>query len=209
MALLPLDVDVPGDPSSAAFAIALACLLPGSRVTVENVSLNPRRIGFYRLLTRMGARLELEQNVETPEPIGSITAHGSRLHGIDVAAADVVDAIDELPLLATVAAAASGPSTIRGASELRHKESDRIATTVFLLRAFGASIDELNDGFAIAGDTRFVPAAVDAHGDHRIAMSAAVAAALGPTPSSLSGDEWVSISYPAFFDDLERLSSAR
>lgn len=205
-ALLPLHLDVPGDPSSAAFAIALACLLPGSHVTVENIALSPRRIGFYRLLSRMGAKLELEQRVDSPEPTGSITARGSLLHGIDVAAADVVDAIDELPLLATVAAAASGPSTIRGASELRHKESDRIATTAAMLRAFGASIDELPDGFAIAGGTRFVAAAVDAHGDHRIAMSAAVAAALAPGPSSLTGGEWVAISYPGFFDDLERLS---
>ncbi|MFN7964237.1 MAG: 3-phosphoshikimate 1-carboxyvinyltransferase [Acidobacteriota bacterium] len=206
-ALSPLDLDVPGDPSSAAFAIALACLRPGSQVTVENLSLNPRRLGFYRLLSRMGARIEFARTQETPEQIGFITAIGSRLHGIQVEPEEIVDAIDELPLLATVAAAATGPTTIRGAAELRHKESDRITSTVAMLRAFGAVIDELPDGFEISGDTAFVPAHVDAHSDHRIAMSATIAAALAPEPSTLHGSEWVRISYPGFFDDLARLSA--
>ncbi len=204
--LAPLDLEIPGDPSSAAYAVALAVLLPDSEVRVTDVSLNPGRIGLLRLLRRMGADVAWTIERETPEPVGTIVARSSRLCGLDVDEADVVDAVDEIPLLAVLAACAAGPTTIRGAGELRVKESDRVAETVALLRAFGADADELPDGLALAGGARFTGAAFDAHGDHRIAMCGVVAASAARGPSTLCGGEWIGISYPGFFDDLARIA---
>jgi 3-phosphoshikimate 1-carboxyvinyltransferase len=201
-ALAARAVEVPGDPSSAAFLVALAVMRPGSALAVDGVALNPRRIGFYRLLQRMGAEVDWEVTAEDPEPRGRIEARGSDLRGIDVSAEDVVDAIDELPVLAVVAAAASGTTTFRGASELRVKESDRIASTVALLRAFGARCDELPDGLVVHGPADLVGASFDAGMDHRIAMAAAVAASCARGSSRIAGDEWAAISYPNFFADL-------
>ena len=204
--LSPLTQTVPGDASAAVYPLVLACCLPHSQVTLEDVGLNPRRIGLLRLLERMGADLDYTVCHHDPEPIGPITARSSRLHGIDVSGADVVDTIDELPLLALAAATATGRTTITGAGELRHKESDRIAATVAMLLAFGARVTELEDGMTIDGGP-LRGARVDAASDHRIAMSAAVAAALASGPSSLSGHEWVKISHPGFFEDLETLAT--
>ena len=205
--LEPLDLEVPGDPSSAAFFVALACLLRGSELRVERVGLNPRRTGFYRLLRAMGADLAWEVDVQLPEPVGTIVVRGGALSGISLGAEDVVDAIDEIPLLAVVAAAAEGETAIRGAGELRVKESDRIAATVRLLRAFGAECDELPDGLAIRGGRPLRGAAVDAEGDHRIAMAGAVAASVAEGESAISGHEWAAISYPGFFAELRRLTA--
>jgi len=204
--LAPLDLVVPGDPSSAAFLVGLASALPGSALAVRGVALNPRRIGFLRVLRRMGARLHWSEDGAVPEPTGTIEVLGGRLAGTTIAGQDVVDAIDELPLLAVLAAVAEGETRIEGAAELRVKESDRIAATLALLRAFGAACEERPDGFVVAGGARLAGTAFDARGDHRIAMAGAVAAALADGPSSLTGGEWVTISYPAFFEDLERLA---
>ncbi|MEN6632453.1 MAG: 3-phosphoshikimate 1-carboxyvinyltransferase, partial [Candidatus Polarisedimenticolia bacterium] len=142
-----------------------------------------------------------------PEEVGTIVVRGGRpLRGVDVAGQDVVDAVDELPLLAVVAALARGTTTIRGAAELRVKESDRIAATVRLLRAFGARAEELPDGLVVEGPAALRGAAADAGGDHRLAMCAAVAASRAAGPSLLRGGEWVRISYPSFFADLDRLT---
>lgn len=206
--LAPLDLDVPGDPSSAAYAVALACCLPNSEVVAEGLSLNPTRLGFYALLRRMGASVEWAASGDGPEPRGELTARSSSLHGVELGPDDVVSAIDELPLLAVVAAAAEGTTTIRGAGELRHKETDRIAATAALLRAAGVEHEELEDGLVIHGPTQFRAASFDAMGDHRIAMCATVLAALADGESQLVGGEWVRISYPEFFSDLERLSDA-
>ena len=206
--LAPLDIVVPGDPSSAAYAVALGCLLDDSEIVVEGVSLNPSRLGFYRLLSRMGATLRWEQETESPEPMGIIRASTGRLQGIRVGPEEVVEAIDEIPLLAVVAGAARGETIISGAGELRKKESDRISSTVSLLQSFGAEVEERPDGMRIRGGAKYRPASVDSRGDHRIAMCAAVAAGLADAPSTLSGHRWVAISYPGFFDDLERLASS-
>jgi len=206
--LAPLDLVVPGDPSSAAFLVGLASALPGSALAVRGVALNPRRIGFLRVLRRMGAGLHWSEDGAVPEPTGTIEVLGGRLAGTTIAGQDVVDAIDELPLLAVLAAVAEGETRIEGAAELRVKESDRIAATLALLRAFGAACEERPDGFVVAGGARLAGTAFDARGDHRIAMAGAVAAALADGPSSLTGGEWVTISYPAFFEDLERLAES-
>jgi 3-phosphoshikimate 1-carboxyvinyltransferase len=205
LALRARDLAVPGDPSSAAFALALSCLLPGSAVEVEGVSVNPTRTGFYRLLQRMGAAIEIDASPGEGEEGRTIAGRAAPLIGLSVDESDVVDAIDEIPLLAVVATQAEGRSTIRGAGELRVKESDRIAATARLLRAFGASVDELEDGLVIEGPTRLRGAEVDAEHDHRIAMCAAVCAAIAQGESLLTGAEWVRVSYPGFFDDLDRL----
>jgi 3-phosphoshikimate 1-carboxyvinyltransferase len=204
--LAPLDLTVPGDPSSAAFLVGLACALPGSTLVVREVALNPRRTGALGILQRMGAGLTWTAQAVAPEPVGTIEVSGGRLAGTTIRGQEVVDAIDELPLLAVIAAVAEGPTRIEGAGELRVKESDRIAATAALLRAFGAACEERQDGLVIAGGARLQGTAFDAHGDHRIAMAGAIAAALAAGPSTLTGGEWVTISYPAFFEDLERLA---
>ncbi|MFQ5655808.1 MAG: 3-phosphoshikimate 1-carboxyvinyltransferase, partial [Planctomycetota bacterium] len=177
--LRPLGIRVAGDPSSAAYAVALAALLEGSDVRVLGVCVNPRRLGFYRLLRRLGG--DVRWHGGGPEDAGGeIRARARPLQGIDVGPEEVVDSIDEIPLLAVVAAAAEGETTIRGAEELRHKESDRISSTVALLEAFGADVQERPDGLRVRGGRRWPGGAqIDSRGDHRIAMCAAVAAALG------------------------------
>lgn len=201
-ALRPFTLAVPGDPSSAAFFVALAAARPGSRLVVERVCLNPRRTGFLRLVERMGGQLVTTIMSTDPEPVGDIEVIGGSLRGITVTGADIADAIDELPVFAVLAAVADGETVITGASELRVKESDRIRSTVQLLRAFGAAAEELPDGLVVQGSADLRGAAFDAGHDHRIAMSAAVAASLASGPSSLAGHEWAAISYPAFFADL-------
>ena len=204
-ALSPLSLVVPGDPSSAACAAALAASLPGSDLVVEGLCLNPTRLGFYRLLRRMGAEIDEEITSDAAEPMGRLAIRGGELQGIEVGPDDVVDAIDEIPLLACVAALSEGETVIRGAAELRRKESDRIAATVALLRAFGADVEEADDGMLIGGGARLKGARVSAHGDHRIAMCAAFLAAHADGESLLEEPGWVAISYPRFFADLERI----
>ncbi|HKA89190.1 MAG TPA: 3-phosphoshikimate 1-carboxyvinyltransferase [Haliangiales bacterium] len=170
---------VPGDPSSAAFLLA-AALVTGGTVRVRGACVNPTRTGFLDAIAAMGADVALENpREEAGEPIADVVVRGGRpLRGVDLAGDLVVRAIDEVPILAVVAARAEGTTTIRDAAELRVKESDRVATTVALLRAFGVAADEREDGLAIAGGTALRPGDVDSHGDHRIAMAAAVAAAV-------------------------------
>lgn len=193
-------VRVPGDPSSGAFWATLAALLPGSRLTLESVSLNPGRVGFYRLLANMGALVEFRERGRDPEPWGDIEISHRPLKAVNVAAAEVPAMIDELPLVALLATQATGLSEIRGAEELRVKESDRIQTTVEGLSRMGAQIEALADGFKITGATPIRGATVAAHDDHRIAMMLAVAAAVAQGPTDLEGAEAVAISYPAFFN---------
>ena len=210
-ALGPLEIDVPGDPSSAAFFAALACLLPDSRLEIEGVSLNPTRLGFFDLLGRMGARIERRPDAGAPalEPRGTLVVRSSDLTAIEVGGDDVTGAIDEIPLLAVVASRARGTTVIRDAGELRVKESDRIRATCALLDAFGVAVEERDDGLAVRGPSRPRAAAVDAAGDHRIAMCAAVLGALADGPSRLDGAHWVRVSWPSFFDELERLAPRR
>ena len=205
--LRPLELSVPGDPSCAAPLVALACAIPGSRLSVEDVSLNPSRLGFFELLRRMGADVEWTASGEGVEPRGRLEVRGRPLEGIEVREDDVSAAIDEVPLLAVVASVARGRTVIGGAAELRVKESDRIAATASLLRAFGATCEERAEGLVVEGGGRLAPASVDAQGDHRMAMCAAVAAALATEPTVLTGHACVRVSYPGFFEDLERLSA--
>jgi 3-phosphoshikimate 1-carboxyvinyltransferase len=197
---------VPGDISSAAPLLAAAAAVPGSSVTIEDVGLNPTRTAFLEVLARLGAEVEIEPSAGSgPEPLGAVTvAHGD-LRAIEVGENEVPGLIDELPLVAVLGALADGTTTVRGAAELRVKESDRIAGLVQGLRALGADADELPDGFTVTGPARFRGGSVDALGDHRLAMAFAVAALASIEPVSIDGLETVADSFPTFLPTLESL----
>jgi 3-phosphoshikimate 1-carboxyvinyltransferase len=201
----PRDVSVPGDFSSAAFWMAAAAALPGSEVTIEEVGLNPTRTGLIDILRRFGARVEVHQTgLEAGEPLGSITVVGEGSGAVDVAPEEVPGVIDELPAIAALAAH-GGTVTVRGAGELRVKESDRIKTLVDGFRALGIGADERPDGFQINGRCTSGRNVADACGDHRMAMAFAIAALGVRTPSRIEGADSVGISYPGFFETLDRL----
>lgn len=201
-------VKVPGDPSSAAFWAALAVLCPGSDITLENISLNPGRTGFFHTLQQMGAQIEIRVETEIPEPLGTVRIRSGKTHGIEVTADMVPAMVDEIPLLALVAALSSGVTRIRGASELRVKESDRIQATAEGLSLMGAHVMTEEDGFVIEGVPALKGARVQAYGDHRIAMMWAVAAAVAEGPLDLVGAESVAISYPDFFAQYRNFRGA-
>ena len=207
-ALRPVDLTVPGDASSAAFLIVAALILPRSEVRIEGVLLNPRRTAFVDVLVAMGADVRLGIEQQTPEPVGWIEARSSRLEGVTVAPEIVPGLIDEVPALAVAAAHARGTFTISGASELRVKESDRIAALADGLGRMGAVVDEHDDGFTVHGGRRLKGAAVSALGDHRIAMALSVAALAAEGTTEIEDAACASVSFPEFFDLLERGSEA-
>ncbi|HEU5001706.1 MAG TPA: 3-phosphoshikimate 1-carboxyvinyltransferase [Actinomycetota bacterium] len=202
---------VPGDFSSAAFWIVAALLVPGSDVTLTGVGLNPSRTGLLDILALMGAGIEAEPGAaataDGPEPAGVVRVRACPLHGADVAGPVVANAIDELPLVAVAATQAEGVTTIRDAGELRVKESDRLAVLAGGLRALGADVTETPDGMVVHGPVRLHGGAVDAGGDHRMAMAFAVAALGATGPVTISGWESTAISYPGFLDTLGGLAS--
>ncbi|HUP01565.1 MAG TPA: 3-phosphoshikimate 1-carboxyvinyltransferase [Gemmatimonadota bacterium] len=204
-----IDVDVPGDLSSAAPFLALAAAREGSEIVIEDVGLNPTRTGFLDLLRAFGAEVEAWVEANDPEPRGTLRVAGRGLKAIEVGPAAVPGAIDELPLVAVLATRAEGETRISGAAELRVKESDRIAAIAAGLGRLGAEIETAPDGFTIHGPTRLDGAELEAAGDHRIGMALAVAAALAESPSALEGAQWVAVSYPSFFEDLASLAEAR
>jgi 3-phosphoshikimate 1-carboxyvinyltransferase len=199
--------DIPGDFSSAAFFIALGLLHPKAEIEVRSVNLNPTRTGFLDVAKKMGGEIEVEVVKQEPEPVGTVRVRSSSQKGISVEPEVIPTMIDEVPLLVLVATQAFGRTVIRGAGELRKKESDRIAATVATLKAFGAKIEELEDGFEVEGPTPLkIAKGLSAHGDHRIVMLQAIAGALSREGVALEGEEWVKISYPGFFADLARLT---
>jgi 3-phosphoshikimate 1-carboxyvinyltransferase len=202
------DIHVPGDPSAAAFWLAAAAIVPGSRIVVRNVNLNPTRIGFVRALERMGADVTIVVEGDDPEPMGRIEVRARTLHGIAIEAADVPAIVDELPLLGVVATYAEGTTSVRGAGELRVKESDRIAVLADGLTALGAEIATVEDGFDIRGGTRLRGAQVDSRDDHRLAMAFAIAALGASGAVTIENAQCVAISHPTFFEDLAELALA-
>jgi 3-phosphoshikimate 1-carboxyvinyltransferase len=203
---------VPGDFSSAAFWMVAAAALPGSRVEIDDVGLNPTRTDLIGVLRRFGARVTVEPTGGSAgEPRGSIVVEGDRTGAIDIAPEEVPGLIDELPAIAALAAH-GGEVLVRGAAELRVKESDRIAALVAGFRGLGIDADEHADGFVVHGrraappaSAAAVPGVADARGDHRMAMAFAIAALAGAGPSTIEGADAVGISYPGFFETLERL----
>jgi 3-phosphoshikimate 1-carboxyvinyltransferase len=200
--LTPLRLQVPADLSSAVFFIAAALVTPGSSVTLENVLLNPTRARILDVLRRMGARIEVRMGVDSPEPMGNITVHHSKLRGTRVGGDEIPLIIDEIPALAACALFARGETVVYGAAELRVKESDRIGSIVGMVRAFGGRIEETGDGFRVYGRAGMKPAVVDSHGDHRMAMACSVAALAIGGRSVIRDAECVDISFPGYFEEL-------
>ncbi|HJU90235.1 MAG TPA: 3-phosphoshikimate 1-carboxyvinyltransferase [Gemmatimonadaceae bacterium] len=201
--LEPLDLTIPRDPSSAAFFIALATLADDGELRLPDVCLNVTRTGFLSTLRAMGARITVTLGQpQGGEPVGTVTASAADLKGVEVAPRDVPAMIDELPLLACVAARARGETVITGAKELRVKESDRIAVIVENLRVLGVEADELEDGMRIRGSTEPLRGMVRTRGDHRIAMAFGILGALQDNQITVDDPHCVRISYPSFWDDL-------
>jgi 3-phosphoshikimate 1-carboxyvinyltransferase len=201
----PRELLVPGDFSSAAFWMVAAAALPGSQIVIEDVGLNPTRIGLVHVLRRYGARVELEEtSVLAGEPSGTITVEADRAASIEIAPAEVPALIDELPAIAALAAN-GGEVSVRGAAELRVKESDRIAALVAGFRALGIDADERPDGFVVRGSGAPAGGIADAQGDHRMAMAFAIAALAAERPSRVEGADAVAVSYPGFFETLASL----
>ena len=199
-ALRACEIDVPGDISSAAFFIVAATLVPGSEVVLRAVGLNPRRIGLLHVLRAMGADIGEENRCEAGgEPAADLVVRHAPLRGIEVPAEHVADMIDEFPILFVAAACAEGVTTIRGAGELRVKESDRIAVMAAGLRALGVRIEETPDGAVIEGG-RLQGGGVDSHGDHRCAMALAVAGAIASGDVTIRDCANVATSFPNFAD---------
>jgi 3-phosphoshikimate 1-carboxyvinyltransferase len=204
-------ITIPGDISSAAFFIAAAMLLPGSDLVIEQVGLNPTRTAFVEVLRSWGADIfETDSRAERNEPIGTVRVHG----GLTVTTSNearilsgsmIPSLIDELPLLAVVGTQIPGGIEIRDAAELRHKESDRLATTAQNLRAMGAEVQESADGLQIFGPTKLRGAMIDAHGDHRIAMAFSVAALIASGDTEIRGSESAAVSFPEFYNLLHSL----
>ncbi len=200
-------IDVPGDPSSAAFHAAAAAIVPGSQIRIENVSLNITRTGFLRVLERMGVDIEIDvHDPHAPEPVGTlgISAPAS-LAPTTIGPSEVPSLIDEIPVLAVVAGAASGVTRFEGVGELRVKESDRLAAIQDALHALGAETDVEDDVLSVRGVPSFSGARLDSLGDHRLAMAWAVAGLRATTPVVVEGFEAVDVSYPTFLDDLHSL----
>lgn len=205
--LEPLDVDVPGDVSSAAFWLVAGAVVPGSEIVLRRVGLNPTRTGVVDALIAMGADLSIEpEQAAGAEPMGTLSIRAGGLQGARIAGDLALRCLDELPVLAVAAAFAEGETVIADAAELRVKESDRIARTVTGLRALGVEVEERPDGMVIRGGQPRGPARVDATGDHRIAMAFAVAALAGQGSVELQGAEAISTSYPQFADHLGALT---
>lgn len=203
------DLPIPGDPSSAAFLLAAAALVPGSDVILPDVALNPTRTGFLRVLERMGARVS-----ETPapgpatEPVGALRVRGgSALRAVTVSAAEVPSLIDEIPVLAVVATAAEGTTRFEGVGELRVKESDRLAALTEALTALGATVRAGADTLEVDGPCRLHGAALDSLGDHRLAMAYAVAGLAAESGVAIDRFEAIDVSYPGFLDALRALGA--
>jgi 3-phosphoshikimate 1-carboxyvinyltransferase len=199
------EIDVPGDISSAAPFLAAAALVPGSDITIHDVNLNPRRTGFLDVLERMGAHLAIfNRHKAGREHVGDVQIQYTELGAVEVNGNEVPLLVDELPLVALLAVHARGKSFVRGAQELRVKETDRIEAVTDGLRSFGAHIHSREDGWEINGvPTRLKGGRIDARGDHRIAMLGAVAGLASREGVQIVGAETVAISFPGFFQLLE------
>jgi len=208
---LELDpIDVPADPSSAAFLVAAGVLVEGSQLVLEGVGVNWTRSGFLRIAERMGAivlsELEPPGSFSEAEPIADIDVRHGPLEGTLVAPGEVPLAIDELPLVALLGCFADGETVVHGAQELRFKESDRLAAVVEGLRGLGADIEALDDGFVVRGSSGLRGGRLDARGDHRLALLGAVAGLASAEGVEVDGFEAADVSYPGFDGDLQRLS---
>jgi len=211
-AVQAMDERVPGDPSAGAFWLVAAAIHPDAELVIRDVGVNPTRRAIVDLLARMGARIEERaldpagrSDLGVGEPMADLTVRTSELDAIDIAPAEVAAAIDEIPILCLAATQARGRTTIRGAGELRHKESDRLAGIALGLGALGARIALDGDDLTIDGPVRLTGAITDSLNDHRLAMTFAIAGLIATGRTGVGRPDSASISYPGFFSDLERI----
>ncbi len=204
--LKPIEAYVPGDSSSAAFFLCAAAIFPESNLVIDGVLLNPTRSALLDVLTAMGCRISMlrvdEQHGELAGTIAVVPGQGKH---VAISGALTALLIDELPVLAAIAPFTAGGIEVRDAAELRVKESDRLSAVTRNLRAMGATVEQTDDGWSIPGEQHLHGAEIDSHHDHRIAMAFAIAALRAPGETVIHNAECVTISYPAFFDDLERV----
>lgn len=208
--LSPEDMVVPGDFSSASFFIVASALVPRSEILIKGVGINPTRTGLLDVMKLMGADIAVKNIRDVSgEPVADLFCRGvSELKGFSIEEEIIPSLIDEFPILCVAASCATGTTTIRGAAELRVKESDRIKTMTSELRKMGVEIEEYSDGLSINGTSRPLQGAVvDSHGDHRIAMAMAVAALRAEGTTAITGASAVDISFPGFFDIFKRLTT--
>lgn len=206
-ALRPLSLTVPGDMSSAAYWLVAGAIHPDAHIKIAHCGINPTRTGIIDILEKMGAKISLTNiRDEENEPVADIQIESSHLRGIEIEGAIIPRLIDEIPILAVAACFASGDTVIRGAQELRVKESDRIMTTIRELSKMGAKIEELPDGMIIKGKAQLVGTGVDSHNDHRLAMSLAIAGLVARGETIIMNSRAAVISYPGFFTDLNAIS---
>ena len=205
--LRALNLRIPGDISSAAYFLVAAAVHPDARIVIRDCGINPTRTGIIDVLLAMGARLEIDDaRLEAGEPLADIVVESSELKGIEVSGDIIPRLIDEIPVLAVAGCIAKGKTVIRGAGELRVKESDRIATVVNELSRLGARIEPLPDGMAIYGGRLLSGAEVESHLDHRLAMSLAVAGLIAKGETTISHAQVAKVSYPAFWQTLQQIT---
>jgi 3-phosphoshikimate 1-carboxyvinyltransferase len=201
------EILVPGDLSSAAFFIVAATIVKNSELTIRNVGVNPTRTGLLELLAEMGAEIRFENRREfNQEPVADLVVRSRPLKGIRVRPESVPKTIDEFPILCVAAAMAESETVIRGAEELRVKESDRIRTITLELLKMGADLEELPDGLLIRGGRKLSGARCAGHGDHRIAMALAVAGLAADGETTVEGAEWIATSFPGFEQLLQSVA---
>ena len=206
--LASLSLHIPGDLSSAAFPLVAAVLVPGSAITIEGVGINPTRTGLLEVLGAMGARVALQnERLVGKEPVADLAVRSAELAGVEIGGDTVVRMIDEFPILAVAATQARGITVVRDAAELRVKESDRIAAVVKELRALGARIEPLADGFVVEGPTPLRGGIVDSHNDHRLAMALAVAGLIAHRKVVVEKAGCVADSFPGFVAAMRQLTA--
>lgn len=198
-------INVPGDISSAAYFMAAGLIVPGSEILIRNVGINPTRDGMIRICQQMGGDITLLNTKNDGEPVADILVKSSSLHGITIEGDIIPTLIDELPVINIMAACAEGTTIIRDAAELKVKESNRIDVMVQYLSAMGCDIKGTDDGMIIGGGAPLHGTTVDSHLDHRIAMSFAIASLVAEGETQIKGSDVVTISYPAFYEDLTKL----
>jgi 3-phosphoshikimate 1-carboxyvinyltransferase len=207
-ALPPLKMKLPGDISAAAFLISAALILPGSKLVLENVGLNPTRTGIIQVFKKMGGNIQITDVTDTAgEPTGTITVTASELNGIEISGETVVKMIDEFPALSAAAVYAKGTTVVRDAEELRHKESDRISRLCQELKKLGAQVEEQPDGFIITGQPQLKGGIVTSHGDHRLAMALTIAGLRTEKETVISQAEMIRESFPNFLSILISLGA--
>lgn len=198
---------IPGDISAASFFITASCIIPDSRITITNTGVNPTRTGILKILISSGAKIMLSNKKEKSfEPSADITAEYGSMSPFHIEAVDIPGVLDEIPILAVVAAAMEGESTIRGAGELRIKETDRIRAISVNLKKLGVGVRELEDGLIIYGENSFKGAEVDSFGDHRMAMAMAIAALASCEETTILNTDCINTSFPGFVDILRRIA---